>query len=435
MPSKFNNLVASFALMTAIGANPEFTPEAQAQEKPSVKIEQVETSPEVKSQAQEKTQVSIEQVNIKEQINQLLLDINNPVLSCTTGEKQPQILQNLENLMNSYQPITENFGYLYSFITYVGECPTLEAKVEGKSKIIQTEVSKKLLAKATYSQLSEVAIYLATHHQKEISIQTMGSNLSGGTTNTRAFEAIYYELSSRPEFPNSSKRLVIRYAELIKEARTALENKDVETILEIQSQLTELLKLIAKDFITQFKANKRNTRSLAIINHSIPAYLSIDNPAPDLESLNVMCSDEPTQKAIAYYFTNYSSRTTQQKNKVNQVYQEYIKSCIKSSDIDSIRSILSTVSIQDISINLLQEYMHSSDYILDLNNSGKTVYKLFGFLYLLEALTKRSNESDQIVKKYTKELGKHIYKDPKANKAKLDQNFQVLREYLTDLAK
>ena len=414
MPSKLKNLAASFALIGAIGTSPEVTPEAQAQER---------------------TQVSIEQVNINEQINQLLLEINNPVLSCTTGEKQPQILQNLENLMNSYQPITENFGYLYSFITYVGECPTLEAEEEGKSKVIQTDIARELLAKASYSQLSEVAIYLAIHHQKEISIQTMGNNLSGGTTNTRAFEAIYYELSSRPQFPHASKKLVVRYAELIKEARSALEKKDVETVLEIQVQLKELLGFIAQDFITQFYADKRNTRSLAIVNHSIPAYLSIDNPAPDLDNLNVVCNDESTQKAIAYYFTNYSSRTPKQKTKVNQVYQEYIKSCIKSSNIDSIRSVLSTVSMQDISINLLQEYMHSSDYILDLNKSGKTVYKLYGFLYLLEALTKRSNESDQIVKKYTRELGKHIHKDPKANKAKLDQNFKVLREYLIYLAK
>ena len=414
MPSKLKNLAASFALIGAIGTSPEVTPEAQAQER---------------------TQVSIEQVNINEQINQLLLEINNPVLSCTTGEKQPQILQNLENLMNSYQPITENFGYLYSFITYVGECPTLEAEEEGKSKVIQTDIARELLAKASYSQLSEVAIYLAIHHQKEISLQTMGNNLSGGTTNTRAFEAIYYELSSRPQFPHASKKLVVRYAELIKEARSALEKKDVETVLEIQVQLKELLGFIAQDFITQFYADKRNTRSLAIVNHSIPAYLSIDNPAPDLDNLNVVCNDESTQKAIAYYFTNYSSRTPKQKTKVNQVYQEYIKSCIKSSNIDSIRSVLSTVSMQDISINLLQEYMHSSDYILDLNKSGKTVYKLYGFLYLLEALTKRSNESDQIVKKYTRELGKHIHKDPKANKAKLDQNFKVLREYLIYLAK
>lgn len=414
MPSKLKNLAASFALIGAIGTSPEVTPEAQAQER---------------------TQVSIEQVNINEQINQLLLEINYPVLSCTTGEKQPQILQNLENLMNSYQPITENFGYLYSFITYVGECPTLEAEEEGKSKIIQTDIAKELLAKATYSQLSEVAIYLAIHHQKEISIQTMGNNLSGGTTNTRAFEAIYYELSSRPQFPHASKKLVVRYAELIKEARSALEKKDVETVLEIQAQLKELLGFIAQDFITQFYADKRNTRSLAIVNHSIPAYLSIDNPAPDLDNLNVVCKDESTQKAIAYYFTNYSSRTPKQKTKVNQVYQKYIKSCIKSSNIDSIRSVLSTVSMQDISINLLQEYMRSSDYILDLNKSGKTVYKLYGFLYLLEALTKRSNESDQIIKKYTKELGKHIHRNSKADKAKLDQNFQILREYLTDLAK
>lgn len=435
MSSKLQNLVASFALMGAIGTNPELTSQAHAQERTSVKIEQVDTSPEDKSQAQEKTQVSIERVDINEQINQLLLEINNPVLSCTTGEKQPQILQNLENLMNSYQPITENFGYLYSFITYVGECPTLEAEEEGKSKVIQTDIAKKLLAKATYSQLSEVAIYLAIHHQKEISIQTMGNNLSGGTTNTRAFEAIYYELSSRPQFPHASKKLVVRYAELIKEARSALEKKDVETVLEIQAQLKELLGFIAQDFITQFYADKRNTRSLAIVNHSIPAYLSIYNPAPDLDNLNVVCKDESTQKAIAYYFTNYSSRTPKQKTKVNQVYQDLMKSCIKRRDVASVRAFLQTVPMEDVSKILLDEYLFSSDYVVSLYKSNKTVYKLYALSYLLDSLTFKDTETKAVVINYTRELRLVLRKDAQADKAKLDQNFQILREYLTDLAK